>query len=74
MNRTFLWSTVAALVFAVAGCARCRPSEPPRLVGAWRSELQFKTGAFASIKNLEYAAEGGGEAEGRAVRIAFQSR
>ena len=37
----------------LAACAQ-RSSPPPALVGAWRSELQFSTGAFAGIKDLEF--------------------
>lgn len=37
----------------------CRPAPvqndaPPPIVGAWRSSLQFSSGAFASIKDLEF--------------------
>ena len=31
-----------------------KPEAPPALVGAWRSSLQFTSGAFASIKDLEF--------------------
>jgi hypothetical protein len=44
------------LVVALVAVA-CRPSPPtgtPVLVGAWRSSLQFSSGAFASIKDLEF--------------------
>ena len=37
-----------------ASCAREQPAELPALVGAWRSSIQFETGAFAEIKDLEF--------------------
>jgi hypothetical protein len=43
--------TVALLVMA---CSAVPPVRPPALVGAWRSSLQFETGAFAAIKDLEF--------------------
>jgi hypothetical protein len=45
-----------AILLLTVGCAaeRQEPPAPPALVGAWRSSLQFTTGAFASIKDLEF--------------------
>jgi hypothetical protein len=37
-----------------ASCTRDQPVQPAPLVGAWRSSVQFETGDFASIKNLEF--------------------
>jgi hypothetical protein len=39
-----------------AGCARRQPSTAaaPNLVGQWRAAIQFRTGAFASAKDLEF--------------------
>jgi len=37
-----------------AGCAPQQPVEQPPLVGAWRCSIQFETGAFAAIKDLEF--------------------
>ena len=54
VRRTFAVLAAAALALSVAGCTVCRPVQPPPLVGAWRSALQFKTGAFASIEDLEF--------------------
>ena len=48
MNKVF------AILLLAAGCAAERPAPPAALVGAWRSSLQFSTGAFASIKDLEF--------------------
>lgn len=43
-----------ATLLLAACCAAERPALPPALVGAWRSSLQFTTGALASIKDLEF--------------------
>ena len=43
---------VAALL--AAGCMKDQQPVPPALLGAWRSSIQFETGAFASIKDLEF--------------------
>jgi hypothetical protein len=43
---------LAALL--AAACMTERPSQPVPLVGAWRSSVQFETGAFAAIKDLEF--------------------
>jgi len=47
---------LAALVFlGLAGCARGpESSAPPTLVGAWRASVQFRGGALAPIKDLEF--------------------
>jgi hypothetical protein len=38
-----------------AGCSPApTPAGPPAIVGAWRSGVQFSTGSFASIKDLEF--------------------
>ena len=44
------------LATALLGCrpAPARQDAPPMLVGAWRSSLQFTSGAFASIADLEF--------------------
>jgi hypothetical protein len=41
-------------MLAIAGCAPGPAAAPPPLVGAWRSSLQFETGALAPIKDLEF--------------------
>jgi len=46
--------TVPALILLTAACAAERPAPPAPLIGAWRSSIQFSTGAFASIKDLEF--------------------
>jgi len=38
----------------MAGCTADRQAEPTPLIGAWRSSVQFTSGAFASIKDLEF--------------------
>jgi hypothetical protein len=50
---------LAAILLATA-CAKApplaktEPPAPPALVGAWRSTVQFETGAFAPIPDLEF--------------------
>lgn len=51
-KRTFLWAVLAVL--PLAGCDNAPPEKPPALGGAWRSSLQFETGAFAAVKDLEF--------------------
>jgi hypothetical protein len=42
-----------SLLLVLAACAERRaPPEP--IIGAWSSSVQFTTGAFASIKDLEF--------------------
>jgi len=36
------------------GCTVQKKSEDNSLVGAWRSKVQFKSGAFAAVKDLEF--------------------
>ena len=44
----------SALVLLLSyGCSQ-RPAEQPPLVGAWRSAVRFRTGAFATVQNLEF--------------------
>ena len=45
--------TLAAALLA-ASCTADRQPPPVPLVGAWRSAIQFETGAFAGIKDLEF--------------------
>ncbi len=45
---------VAVTATLLAGCPESRTVQPDPLVGAWRSSLQFETGAFAAIKDLEF--------------------
>jgi hypothetical protein len=48
---------LAALLLAGgSGCVRRdgAAASPPALVGAWRSAVQFKSGAFAAIKDLQF--------------------
>lgn len=49
---SFLWSLIAMLL--MSGCDTAPAAKPAALVGAWRSSLQFETGAFAPIKDLEF--------------------
>jgi hypothetical protein len=51
---------LAMLVLAATGCSvtsndRSHDRDEPRgLVGAWRSKVQFSSGAFAEVKDLEF--------------------
>jgi len=47
---------VWVLMFAVAltGCDIRRPDPLPSLVGAWRSTVEFTSGPFAAVKDLEF--------------------
>ena len=53
MSRTLLLSTLIALL-ALAGCGTAPIAKPAALVGAWRSSVQFESGAFAAVKDLEF--------------------
>jgi hypothetical protein len=46
----------------LSGCASAPPAADHALVGAWRGHVQFKNGAFAEVKDLEflYAFNAGG--------------
>ena len=46
--------SIVALALLACNPAPPKPDAPPRLVGAWRSSLQFTSGAFASISDLEF--------------------
>lgn len=49
-----------AVVFGLAflglmmGCSSAPSGSSSKLVGAWRSKVQFSTGAFAAVKDLEF--------------------
>ena len=47
-------SARAALLAAIAFVAGCAAEPAPPLVGAWRSKVQFESGLFASMKDLEF--------------------
>jgi len=42
------------LALLVAGCGDGPREDAPALVGAWRSAIQFRSGALASFKDLEF--------------------
>ena len=44
----------AGLLLLNWGCVPDRPVQRAQLVGAWRSAVQFETGAFAEAKDLEF--------------------
>jgi hypothetical protein len=43
-----------AAALLLSGCAAEKPAGPPALVGAWRSQVQFDSGPFAAVKDLEF--------------------
>jgi hypothetical protein len=43
-----------ALLIIAAACTAERPAQPAALIGAWRASIQFSTGSFASVKDLEF--------------------
>lgn len=46
---------LAVVPTMVLACSPPRGASPtPELIGAWRATVQFKTGAFASVKDLEF--------------------
>lgn len=53
-RRRFVASTFACV--ALIGCqqAQAASNRNSTLVGAWKSRIQFKSGSFASIKDLEF--------------------
>ena len=51
-NRRIVVALATALL--AADCRGGQQGQPVPLVGAWRSSVQFGTGAFASIKDLEF--------------------
>jgi hypothetical protein len=52
------WIVLWLAAYTGNGCAprheAAHEPEPPALVGAWRSAIQFESGAFASIHDLEF--------------------
>jgi len=41
-------------VMGLAGCQNATTGTGPDLVGAWRGRVQFTTGAYAAVKDLEF--------------------
>src|SRR5262245_42675202 len=54
MTRTAAVTAALTALLLATGCTSARPAQPAPLVGAWRSSLQFETGAFAAMKGLEF--------------------
>lgn len=54
MSRTSIYSGVLAVMLLVGGCGSETASKTVPLVGAWRSAIQFESGAFAGVKDLEF--------------------
>jgi len=53
-SRGFAFSAVLALLSLSIACTPETATEPAPLVGAWRSTIQFETGAFAQITDLQF--------------------
>ena len=55
IRRMRLEARAFALAFPLflIGCGTSSNTQPP-IVGAWRSSIQFQSGAFASVKDLEF--------------------
>jgi hypothetical protein len=53
MSRANVLLTLVAML-AIAGCDMEPAAKPAALIGAWRSSLQFESGAFAAVKDLEF--------------------
>lgn len=47
------WMVAAAMLLA-AGCTADRTAPSFGVAGAWRSSIQFESGAFAPVKDLEF--------------------
>lgn len=49
-------SPLSLLALTLLSCTQAPAAReaPPALIGAWRSSLQFTSGAFSSIKDLEF--------------------
>jgi len=56
MGRSGVWLCLAMAACLPTGCASTRGDAPSAeaLVGAWRSKVQFTSGAFAGIQDLEF--------------------
>ena len=54
MTRTLGILGILTAILLTTGCTADRAAPPPALVGTWRSSVQFESGAFASVKNLEF--------------------
>jgi len=52
--RHFVFSAVPALLSFSVACTSDDATDSAPLVGAWRSTVQFETGAFAQITDLEF--------------------
>jgi len=54
VNRIVALFVPPLMVLLLSGCAAEKPAQPPVLVGAWRSQVQFDSGPFAAVKDLEF--------------------
>jgi hypothetical protein len=55
-------ANLLVLALCITGCAASKepageaPNSGPEVQGAWRSSVRFKTGAFASVEDLQFVA------------------
>lgn len=54
MNRQTITILFLFASLLASGCAVKENSEEHSLVGAWQGKVQFKSGAFAAVKDLEF--------------------
>lgn len=59
MTNSFAIRTTGAAAGILLACAACAPigksaASEPTLAGAWRSSVQFQSGAFAGVKDLAF--------------------
>ena len=62
MQRVTVFSAALLGVLFATGCTSVQSESADGLVGAWRGQVQFTTGAFAAVQDLEfmYAFNAGG--------------
>ena len=54
MLRRLLLAALLLSSIAASGCGKHLTLESPAIVGAWRSTVQFTSGPFAEVKDLEF--------------------
>lgn len=54
LSRALIYSSLLAVTLFASGCSSNTASKPAPLVGAWRSSIQFQSGALAGVKDLEF--------------------
>jgi len=54
VDRAKSLTAVLASIVVLAGCALGRGDSNEPLIGAWRSQVQFTSGPFATVRDLEF--------------------